>query len=159
LNCKYNAERLRRYRAFDATAEIVVALGTSTAIGSWAVWKTSFGNNGWTVLAAVAVVFSIVKPILQLAKSIEKYGRLYSGYSSLSVSFRFLTDEIRLKRSIDESLLKTINGLFEQIRELAKDDDPAPSRRLLERLYAEVNNEFPPASLWMPRPAMEQADV
>ncbi len=63
LNGKYYARRLALYRNLDLWSEIVAALGTSSAIGSWALWKTTFGANGWTLLAGAAVIVSLLKPI------------------------------------------------------------------------------------------------
>ncbi len=150
LNQKYYAHRLQRYRRLDLLAEISVAIGTSSTVASWAIWKTSFGTNGWTVLAGAAVVVSMLKPILQLGKSIEKYGKLFAGYSSVAAGFRFLISEIRITRVVDESTLKAVKDLYGQVGELTREDDPLPAHRLLEKLQHEVNLEVPPASLWMP---------
>lgn len=150
LNGKYYARRLALYRNLDLWSEIVAALGTSSAIGSWALWKTTFGANGWTLLAGAAVIVSLLKPILQFGKSREKYAKLFSGYNSLGLGFRFLIAEVKIKKAVDESQLQTVHQFFDQLRELAKDDDPHPPTRLLHRLVDEVNQEVPPSSLWMP---------
>src|ERR671920_372235 len=70
---KYNAQRLATYRRWNLCLDIVVALGASSVVGSWAIWQSEAGAPFWAIVAGVAAALAILAPILQLPKSIEKY--------------------------------------------------------------------------------------
>jgi len=69
LNRLYSCHRLAVYRKWNKIVEVLLAVGTCSALGGLAVFKTGTGATVWAVIAAVAVLCNILKPILQLANT------------------------------------------------------------------------------------------
>ncbi len=55
---------------------------------------------------------------------------------------------------ITQKASEAFDRMIKMFSELAADDDPRPSYRLVKRLENEVNKAIPPESLWMPARAM-----
>src|SRR5260370_27215312 len=80
LEEKYYANRLTFLRNINTLYEIVIAIGTSTAIAGWAAFQqVPLGKTSWAIFSGVVTVLVILKPILQIPKQIEEYTNLYTG--------------------------------------------------------------------------------
>jgi len=157
FNQKYYAHRLLTYRKWNLIFELALAAGTSGTIGAWAIWKESVGRGAWAILAGVAALIAVAKPIIQLPKSIERYSKLYVGYNDLYHEFERLVSEVNAEKEFTQQTRKSFRLAVERYQRLALEDDPKPVERLRQRLYDEVNREIPPSKLWMPSPAVRAA--
>jgi hypothetical protein len=142
-NRKYNASQLILYQRCNFWYDVVLAVGTSGTVAGWAIWQGPAGKVVWSLLGAVVALLAIVKPILQLAKKIEHYTQQHHQYTEL-----FLTiDEIFTQAAISPGALSpTAKNLYitldSRFGKITPNDDPRPSRRVMERCSAEVDREI-----------------
>jgi hypothetical protein len=151
LNRKYYGNRLQTFRGWDRFFEITIAIGTSSAIGGWAIWHASIGSSLWAVLGALVAVLAVIKPFLQLSKQIERYTKLFIGYGDTFYDLDLLVFEIGRTQIYSNEMDKAYRKTLERLRLLAADDDPQPNQKLLRKCTAEVNKEIPMTSLWWPQ--------
>jgi hypothetical protein len=157
LNAKYYGCRLHSVQRTNFWLEVVVAAGTSAGIGGLTLLQSEPAHSIWTVIAAVSAVLAIVKPVANLSAKLSKYARLYGEYAKLTATIRTVVENITVTKDFlpeDERVYRSAQATFS---ELAKDDDPRPSRRLLTKLQNEVNNEISPETLWLPPASTEGA--
>lgn len=150
LNRKYYARRLDLTKKMNLWLEICLAVGTSGTIGAWAIWKTGYGQYIWIVIAGGAAILAVIKPIVQLSKGIERYSKLYVGYSDLFYDLQEVVGDIRKSRLFTKEMSNAVKNARNRIKKLALEDDPQPRQKLLVQCYNEVNREIPPERLWIP---------
>jgi hypothetical protein len=150
LNKKYYACRLTQYRHANLIMELLIAVGTSGAIAAWQVWRVSVGQIAWSAIAAAVALLTITKPLLQLPKQIERYSRLYGGYSVIAYDYEQVAGALNRNYSLNQSEVSMLEALSDKARDLVPDDDPVPRVRLRRRCYEEVNREIPIETLWWP---------
>lgn len=150
LNRKYYAHRLLVYQRWNLILELAVAVGTSGAIGAWAIWKQGVGRNAWAFLAGLAALIAVVKPIIQLPKRIERYSKLHVAYSELYQDIDRLVSEVKLEKLLTKEMCKSVRLAAERHYKLELEDDPKPVKHWVQRFYDEVNREIPASTLWMP---------
>jgi hypothetical protein len=132
--------------------ELAIAVGAtgSGGVAGLAIWGTISGQYMWLTISGVATILSVVKPVLQFGKDIEKYTKLYAGHSTIYMELRSIVEDVER----DKSISKNVEGRYEAIRkqaaELGGQDDPRRDEALIKRLQSIVNEEIPPESLWMP---------
>jgi hypothetical protein len=152
LNRKYYGEKLSRYRNRNFYLEIAIAVGAtgSTGVAGLAIWNTAIGAPIWVVVSSIAVVLSVIKPVLQLGKEIENYTKLYTGHTSIFLELKAVVEEIDITKVIS----KTIEDRYTAIRQLARElgglEDPKPDLALIEKLQTLVNREIIADDLWFP---------
>ncbi len=152
LNCKYNAHRLRIKKTQNLWFEIILALGTSSAIGGWTVFKTEPGKPFWAVFSAIVVVLTIVKPIFQIPKEIERFSELHIGYKNLYYDLNKLVSEVNKTGSISDATQTAFEKAKDRLRELSLKDEDPPNQKLLQKCETEVKQENPAGSFWNPQP-------
>src|SRR5258708_4278267 len=106
LNQLYYADRLNAYQQKNKWVEITQAIGTSSALGAWSIFKDGAGSHAWVVIAGVATIISIIKPFLQWSKEIEKYGQLSIGYTGLYLDLKRIVAQIAVEQAIQDSVWK-----------------------------------------------------
>lgn len=151
LNRKYYGKRLSDMHRLNLIFEILIALGTSSALGAWIIWRDSLGSTFWAVISGLAAILAVVKPILNITGKIERYTKLFVGHGDVFFDLeRIVKDVERLRdytREMDESFENAVNRL----RELAPEDDASPSAKILDLCFREVNREVPAERLWIPQ--------
>lgn len=147
MNREYYADRLQFCRFWNRTLEIVATLGTSGAIGAWALWKGEFGAVVWQVIVGVVAVVNILKPIFQLPRLIEKYSKLWAAYHEMAYDFDAMVSEIRIKKENIEGLEKFRATCDKRMKELATHDD---HKAKLQKYQDLVELQIPVGSLWVP---------
>jgi hypothetical protein len=152
LNRLYYGYRLARVKRWNLVLEIVVAIGTSSAIGAWVVWqKTETGEIVWAILAGAAALVAILKPILQLPKKVEQYSKLFVEHGNLFYQLDILEKEITKHQGFTSETERSYRTVLEKARGLAIDDEPSPSKRLIDKCCQEVNQKIPKKTLWRPK--------
>jgi hypothetical protein len=151
LNVKYYGYKLIWSQRVNLWAELVIAISACSGVSGWAIWGQEAGHQVWSIIAGTAAVLAAIKPIVPLTKNISRYSKLYGSYNSNYLALKDLVERI----SVEEGLSKDIQDEFERIskqhREIAMDDDPKPSKRLLTKFMREVETQIPPEQLWCPR--------
>jgi hypothetical protein len=67
MNEKYYANRLTHLTNWNRYIEIVLAVGTSTAIAAWAIWTlNSWAKVFWAGFSGVITLLAITKPFLKM---------------------------------------------------------------------------------------------
>lgn len=150
MNRKYYGRRLAATKQQAKILDIAVAIGTSTAIGTWALWRTAAGQDVWAALSAVAAILAVIKPLLQLPAQTERYTRLFAGHSAAFYSLQALVQEIDRERDYTKAVHVTYLSILGRTKDLSPDDDPSPKKRLVERCFREVKHEIPVSGLWWP---------
>jgi hypothetical protein len=151
MNRKYYGYRLSLMKTWNVVLEIIIAVGTSSAVGAWAIWKsTSVGENTWAILAGLATLFAVVKPFLNLSKHVEKYTKLFVGHGDVYYDLQTIATDLARVRDYTDEMHEAFKRALERIKKLALDDDPKINEKLRKRYFEEVNKEIPVGSLWWP---------
>lgn len=149
MSRQYYACLLDRYKKWNFVFDVVLAVGASGgAVAGWYFWQTQSGKPIWTAFAGMVAIFSILKPIVQLPKEVDRYSRLHSGYTSLFYDLRALVDDIGDSGGITETMRGRLSRVQKRYQDLALLDDPSASSKLLRKCQQEVNRRFPSFTEW-----------
>jgi hypothetical protein len=158
LNRKYYAYRLSAYQAWNRAIDIAIAIGSSAAVAGWGVWRLrNIGATSWGILAGIAATASVLKPILQLPKEIERYSKLHLGYCSLYYDLDLLVFEIQQTHQLGPSNWKSFLQYRKRHNDLGLSDELHPRTELLRQCQREVLEEIPAGTLWLPILAVNSA--
>jgi hypothetical protein len=83
-------------------------------------------------------------------EKMKKFGRLHAGYVEINTELREIVNNLRMTRGLSNDALITYKRARKRLTQLAREDEPNPKRRLIERLQTEVNKEIPLHMLWVP---------
>ncbi|HXI90810.1 MAG TPA: hypothetical protein VNO24_12405 [Blastocatellia bacterium] len=150
LSNKYYANRLTFFRRVNKIYEIVLAIGTSTAVAGWAVFQENPGKTFWAIFAGMITLLVILKPILQIPKDIEDYANLYTGYRALTVNLRAIVTKIRRQEGLTPQTVELFDSTLKQYDGLVLKDVATSNKRIIDQCKKEVSEEVPPGSLWYP---------
>lgn len=156
----YYASRLILFKRYNLTYEVALAVSTSGAfvawyssspLSAWYFWQTPAGNVVRTSIAGLVVLLAILKPFLPFSEKIEKYSKLFIGYSDLYYDLKEIVDSMKTKESITKKVSDALSKAQKRYKDLALQDDPKPSKRLLRKCQNEVNRRFPASDFWYPQ--------
>jgi hypothetical protein len=152
LNVKYYGHELTKLKQRNLFAEIVIAIGaTGSTVAGWATLQEKIGVPLWGVVAGTATILATIKPIIRLGEQIEKFARLHSEHNGNYIALKRLCSEIKQFKKVTPEMRTRYAEISKKHDELARDDPPRPSRRLIERFQQEVITEIPVETLWMPK--------
>jgi hypothetical protein len=152
LNELYYGRKLSLYARLALWLDVVIVLGSgASGISGWIIWTQhrSFAML-WAAIAAAAVLFAALKPVLRTDSHIKRYSALFSGYRQLALSMGNVVHEIKEQRGITRGTLREVERVSTRYRNLSHDDDPRPSQNLVAALQDEVNERVPISSLLYP---------
>jgi hypothetical protein len=152
LNKKYYGEKLVNCQRYNLYMELAIALGAtgSGGVAGLAIWGTITGKFAWLVISGVATVLSVIKPVMQLGKEIEKYTKLYSGHTTIYLELKSIVEDIERSKSVTTKIEDRYETIRTQAKELGGLDDPRQNEGLVRKLQGEVNLEIPQERLWVP---------
>ncbi len=150
MNRKYYGARLASLGRRSNALDVLVAVGTSGAVGGWHLWQSATGQTVWQLLAGAAALLALAKPFLQLPRQIERATRLFAGHGVAFYDLKAIVEEIARLEDLTPEMLARYAAVRERTKSLSPDDDPSPSRALVRRSYNEVLREIPAGSLWWP---------
>jgi len=151
LNQLYYSDRLASFQTRNKYVEIIQAVGTSSAIGAWGIFRTGAGQYAWLVIAGIATIISIIKPFLQWPKEIERYGQLSLGHATLYLDLKHIVQRIAVDQDIKGSTIQEIENAVNRYKELALKDDPKPIIRKIKQFEDRVNQQIRIKDLWKPQ--------
>jgi hypothetical protein len=153
LNVKYYSARFVRYKRFNFWMEIFLAVTSSSAMATLTLWKTGMGEVVWMVLGALTTLVAVVKPILQLPKSSERYQGLHGSYRNLYFDLESVVQEVTIEHALNQTHRGVWDSAKKRLRELAPQEDTEAEldRGQIAKYAAEVNREIPMDSLWIPQ--------
>ncbi len=151
LNVKYLQHQLRRLNKINLGYEIILAVATSSAVAGFSFWQQAAGKTIWASIGVVAVLLSVVKPILRLPERFQRKQELLASYMILDHDLNMMRMEIRFRRAYDKTLRSQFVRALERKAELVKKDTGSSiSERLRRRCYNEVLRELPTDSFYIP---------
>lgn len=150
LNRKYYALRLTRIRRQSRAIEIVLALAAPGAVGGWAIWHTPAGEQVWSVVAAVVIIVTVVKPLMNWQAEVERQAGLYTEFTGLYIDMKTLVNQISVDEGVSTEAERKFRESSLHYGKIAKTEDPVILEKLRRRCYEEVNREIPAEKLWMP---------
>ncbi|MBA4379747.1 MAG: hypothetical protein C0393_03530 [Anaerolinea sp.] len=150
LNRKYYGYRLNTVKKWDSVLGIVIAVGASSAVGGWSLWREGIGATIWTVIGGTVALVTIIKPFLQLTKEIERYTKLFIGYGDTFYDLDLIVKEVSETEAFSKALEVSYQQTCDRLRQLAAEDDPQPNEKLRRQCFDEVNAERPVNTFWWP---------
>ena len=150
MNSKYYGDRLAFWRKWNTRLEIITALGTSGAVAAFAFWQSDAGRVIWGVVAIIAVILNVVKPIIGFSSKIEKYSTLFSRYSDLFTDLERLVSKVYQDKALSDSIMQSFFEAQLRIQWLSTQEDSSQSDKRVLKYYEEVNREIPLERLWIP---------
>lgn len=152
LNVKYHAARLQWLQRSNLIVEILIAVtASSSAIAAWRMWNVPGGREAWQVLAALAGVLAVLKPILRLPEAMRRREELLGGYRVLDHDIRTLCIAIRQAGSFSQIQRERFDAALDRKRALvAQERETRPVRWLLRRCHEEVCRELPADRFFIP---------
>jgi hypothetical protein len=143
--------KLSKANGIYTFSEILIIVGSATSgVSGWAIWTYGITKDVWLVIAAAATLLTAVKPIFQMNKKIERYTKLYSGHNMNYLSMKDIVQRISETHEISPEIEREYKQLHSRYLELARDEDPHRSKRLVERFTSEVLIQIPAERLWWP---------
>jgi hypothetical protein len=154
MNQMYYAARLHKFKTIMKAADLVIGLGSSTAVAGWGLWKLGqVTTTVWALLSGIGPLLVIVKSTLGLPREVERYSKLHIGYCGLYYDLEQLTTELRTTHTLSAGQWSAFGHLQKKNKELGLIDDTDAERRqdLLQAYWSKVMTEIPKGSLWLPR--------
>lgn len=150
FNREYYGCRLEHTRRWNLGLEVVIAIGTSSAVSGWLIWKDSTGETVWAIITGITAILAIVKPFLDLPKQIERYSKLFIGHGEVFYDLDQVVADVRTEQGFTSKLKRKYNEALVRNKELAADDDPKTKQRLGRKCQASVNKQLPAKDYWLP---------
>ena len=98
----------------------------------------------WQVVVGSVAILTVLKPLFELPKKIERCSSLFGRYSDLYYELKSLHADVRVSREFDGTARKSLDRAEARLRALAPEDDPAYSAKRVTKLYDRINKELPP---------------
>lgn len=152
LNVLYLQEEIKVLTRMNYLAEILIAIATTSSVGSFWFLQNSVGHAFWKTMGSIAVIFSIVKPILKLPHHIQAKEKLFVNYTMLAHDLTCIRYEIKQKQKYDNALYKDFSKAMNRKAELLKTSVQSRIRQSLRRKCEElVLQELPDTSFYIPK--------
>jgi hypothetical protein len=150
LSRRYYGCLLVRTKRIVLTLDVLVAVSTSVAVAAWNLWQAGPGTAVWKVLGGVATLVAVIKPFLNLAKEVERYSDLVSGWTSVYYDLKQINVRMRTSGSIPEEAWSAYEATQQRVKDLGGKEDPRINQSLLKQLFETIKQEIPPETLWWP---------
>lgn len=152
LNVKYHAARLSQVERYNFAIELLIAITapTSAITGLWLL-KTDAGQELWKYIAALAAIAAVLKPLFRLPQRIKTLEQTLSGYRALEYDVEQIVNRIKSEGVYSKSCKSMLDEAQKKKKALVV--NPAENnqnKKLIERLYLEVNSELPMESFFVP---------
>lgn len=153
LSVKYYGCRLHLLERQNFWLEFMVAVAapTSAVAGLWFM-DYPVGKTVWQWMGVLAAVGAVAKPLLGWSKRIKEYDALLAGYRTLEYDLLEIKAAVEQKGRYDPTLQADLRKAIQRERALvSKIPEPRESMRVKRSCQAEVNNELPAASFFIPQ--------
>jgi hypothetical protein len=156
LNVKYYGHQAKVYSTRSFWFQVSATIGSLAAVGSFLsdahLWGASTAAPKFLAagLAVVAAVAAAVTPIAGWTEKIYKLQNLHFAYGEIFHQAALVIQDIQRSGIISERQIGAATTLHDMKAHLGPLDEWAPNRKLIERFQAEVEEQIPPQSLWMP---------
>jgi hypothetical protein len=139
-------------RNVNLTYEIVLAVGTSSAVAGFSFWQEAAGKTIWAAIGGLTTLLAIVKPVLNFPATLRRKQELLSSYMILDHDLNAIGIAVQQKRKFDKSARNRLARALQRKSELVgKDAESSVNERLRRRCYDEVLRELPSEAFYIPR--------
>lgn len=151
LNVIYIQSEVKALRHADRFTEILIAIATTSSVGSFWFFQNSVGQSFWKTMGAIAVVLSIVRPILRLPQQLQTKEKLLVNYTVLAHDLKCIGFDVRRKQTYDNMAYKDFLKAMDRKAELLKASAQSLiNERLRKRCEELVTQELPTSSFYIP---------
>lgn len=151
LNVRYLETQIRQLQRWNLTIEIVLAVSASSVAGGLWILQNELGSYFWKLLGSVAALLAIIKPIINLTRTIKRKEGLLSGYRALDHDLHKISVLINQRQAYDSELQKQfLDALDRKGLLVQQDQESSVNKKLRERCYQEVLLELPAETLYLP---------
>lgn len=150
FNREYYGCMLHRRRRLDRLLQFVIAVGSSSAIAGWAIFREGTGAAVWATIAGLTTLVAVAQPILNLPKDIERYSKLFMSHASIYEELKRIVQEVEVRQDFPPGLRKAFAEAGRLRSALSADDDPKVDKRLARKVQEDVNRFWPVKKFWMP---------
>jgi hypothetical protein len=158
MNALYYERRLSRLQNYSFWMEVVTAATASgSGLAALTLFATVPGRWAWQVLALVAAVIAVVRPIYAPGKKIESFTRQHQGYHANFFALKKLAFDMRQASCVTPEHRKRYDTDFDRHVQLSTEDEATPHKRSLEEARQLAERELPPDSFWWPASALPPA--
>lgn len=147
----YYGQRLGRFSAVDCWIGLLVAIFSSgSGIAGWALWNGAIGATVWAIIAGIAAILGVARPLLNLDRKIETATRQQALYRKLLSDLESLVFDIEQSGYLSAEQYRRYLRALDTLRQGTDADDPHYSVRRLRKLQERVRREMPADELWVP---------
>jgi hypothetical protein len=134
---------IQRWQFFDALTRVLITItATSSAIGSWELWRTGTFRAIWVIMAGAAAVLSIIHTTLNVVGRLKDHGDIRRRCAGLRVDL----ETFRQLMEIDANFpIKEYTEKYEEYRRRYSDciqmliNDIIVRQRFARRVQAQLN--------------------
>jgi hypothetical protein len=151
LNIKYFACKLTDLKTLNFWMEFILAITASSAVVTFAIWKTPAGSMLWQTLSFASAILAVAKPLLNLTEKITKVEEVLTAFRILEHDLKLLEISIRQRRAYDKDLPEKFISAFERMKGLIeKYSENKENKKRKTRLQGEVLKELPASNFFVP---------
>lgn len=152
LNELYYGGKLKSLELKNFWMEIFVAsTSSSSAVASFAFWKSGAGEPYWQALLVITAVIATLKPFLNYAKKIRKYDELLSFYRLVSHDLRELCSDIRQDKAYSSKHQRRYKDIRSRLRQsVNRSPERLEDKKAKERCEKQVLAELKPDDFYIP---------
>jgi hypothetical protein len=166
MNAIYYGLRLSRVQTISFWMEVTIAAtasgsGLASIVANSADFIGILGQAIWPLVAIVAALFAIVRPIYAPGRKIEAFTRQHQGYQANYFALKKLAFAIRQENTITSEHRRRYDTCFDRHVQLSTDgksseDEVAPNDRFRKEAEARTRAELPSDRFWWPSDAQSK---
>lgn len=162
LNVRYYEERVHETSLLNNAIEFVVAIAAPTSALGVLFNKSDLLNgdiiqNVWSAVAVLAAILAVLKVNLKLPQKIQKMEQALSAYRALYCDLEQITTKIKAESHYSEQCKNMMDEAQKKKRILVcNPPENKQNKKLIEKLFEEINKELPVESFFIPSERNEQ---
>jgi hypothetical protein len=158
MNAIYYGHRLGQLQREAFVLELFTAItATGSGVGAIAFWNSGFGSTLWQVLALLAALAAIIKPLRAPARRIEVFSRQQQAYHANFFALKKLARDLRQAGAVRPELREQFDACYDRHVQLSLEDEQTPDDLLRDVAQRAVARELPRDRFWWPVRAMPAA--
>lgn len=152
LNVKYYTRRIFFFERINLWLELIIAITTSTAIAKFTIWGTATGSFIWSIIGGLAVLLSVLKPLLRFSDRIKKIECVLTKYRLIKQEYQILKIDISEKKCYNQEHQQVFRDLLKKESQLIEVvPENYISNRLRTKCQREVIKEYPVDNFYIPK--------
>lgn len=151
MNAIYYGRRLGVLQQEAFVLELATAITASgSGLAALTLWESPGWSVIWQVLAVLAAIAAVVKPLRAPGKRIEVFTRQQQGYHANFFALKKLGFLILQAGAVTEDHRKRYDTVYDRHVQLNSEDGSSLDGKIRAEAQAAVKQEFPPGAFWWP---------